>query len=521
MRIVRRSFAALLGAGAFALLGAPGASGAVFCVQDPACVSGGGTSQPTLQSAFTAADGNGSGLDTVRIGATPTPIAGGSANGAVEVIGAGQGQTTITGGAGKVVDLNFAGSSIKNLSVQMSGSASAGVEAEGTASQVAVTGTTTSFAFAIQLSGGGINDHLNVDVAPASGGSVVTALAIVNTDPTTTTVEDSSLSGSAAATIANTGATATIRRTSLSGELAGVQAISTPKVVLESSTISVENENAAGLGFGTALLADQSVPSIDARHLTMVGPDAGKAIEVKAGCFTGAADLQLTSSIIRGFTTDVATTGASCPATYAATVSAADSIFDPAKVSATGAGGLTQGQGNLNVDPLFTNAAAGDFGLGAGSPAIDAGDPTGLGTGESATDLAGNPRIADGNGDGTARTDMGAFEVPAVVKPPLDPPEIARRLSLSYAKKKKAFNGEIDSDVRNCTAATVDVMLAGKKGKSKRIGSATTNDDGEFTLRKKAKRGKYFAQVAESAVAEGQCVSAKSKTVKVKGKKRK
>jgi hypothetical protein len=83
------------------------------------------------------------------------------------------------------------------------------------------------------------------------------------------------------------------------------------------------------------------------------------------------------------------------------------SIFDPAKVTTTVPGGVTQGSGNLNVDPLFTDAANGNFALSAGSPAIDSGDPAGLAVGdglltddESATDRAGNPRIADGNDDG-------------------------------------------------------------------------------------------------------------------------
>jgi serine protease len=62
--------------------------------------------------------------------------------------------------------------------------------------------------------------------------------------------------------------------------------------------------------------------------------------------------------------------------------------------------------GNISVDPEFVGLS--NFRLLAGSPAIDAGTlsvphlPP--------TDFAGNPRVVDGNGDGLALPDMGAFE---------------------------------------------------------------------------------------------------------------
>ena len=68
---------------------------------------------------------------------------------------------------------------------------------------------------------------------------------------------------------------------------------------------------------------------------------------------------------------------------------------------------LIGGPGNFNLDPRFVNAAATNFHLSAASPCIDAG--TNL-VGLLATDLDGCPRPLDGNGDGMAVVDMGAFE---------------------------------------------------------------------------------------------------------------
>ena len=81
-------------------------------------------------------------------------------------------------------------------------------------------------------------------------------------------------------------------------------------------------------------------------------------------------------------------------------------------VSYSNVQGGAAGTGNINADPLFANAAAGDFFLTAASPCID----TGTSSGAPDTDILGRARGSDGDGLGAGGTgdgsdyDMGAYE---------------------------------------------------------------------------------------------------------------
>ncbi len=97
------------------------------------------------------------------------------------------------------------------------------------------------------------------------------------------------------------------------------------------------------------------------------------------------------------------------------------------------------GTGNIDADPIFADT---DGRLSPNSPCIDKGDNS---TVTKATDLDGNPRIIDGDGDGTAIVDMGAYEIPyakAGIKGTVVEVDSAGKVSGPLAGAKVTFSGQ-------------------------------------------------------------------------------
>lgn len=85
---------------------------------------------------------------------------------------------------------------------------------------------------------------------------------------------------------------------------------------------------------------------------------------------------------------------------------------------------LFWGDHNPVGDPLFVGGGDDEYALTTGSPCIDGGTPDTTGSGLLPYDILGNIRIWDGDGNGSAIIDMGAYEYGAPLWVSIDEPEL-------------------------------------------------------------------------------------------------
>jgi hypothetical protein len=120
--------------------------------------------------------------------------------------------------------------------------------------------------------------------------------------------------------------------------------------------------------------------------------------------------------------------------------------------------------GNITTDPLFINAQSDDYRLSLGSPCVDGGtnEPPG---GLAETDIDGNIRLIDGNYDGEAVVDIGAYEQTELVGIEISGPEkVTERSTADYVliarheagSSGKTAGGVVNWRVEPATYASID-----------------------------------------------------------------
>jgi hypothetical protein len=193
-----------------------------------------------------------------------------------------------------------------------------------------------------------------------------------------------------------------VERSTIEASRYGVEVAADPNLTIADSVIRATAPQGVGVYVRYDGLARIDDTTIDGAGV------GGTGVWIQPG--TGG-EAVVRGSIVRGFVTDLSAEHG-LPADGSVTVHRSD--------YATSAGArIVSLGGNTNADPHWRGAPAGDYRLAPDSPLIDKGRPDPAGQGE--VDRAGNPRVVDGDGDGTATRDVGAFESQDV-RPPATTP---------------------------------------------------------------------------------------------------
>jgi hypothetical protein len=256
-------------------------------------------------------------------------------------------------------------------------------------------------------------------------------------------------------------------------------------VTLDSGTIAIDDSvidlgtTSQAIGLEAANYNGGTTPkTITATHVTIVGGGTGSRGAYAYAAFPTASQqstINLDSSIIEGPETDLLAEAGNNGGPLAASTATVNATYSEwgigtSTIGPGGAGGVVMGVGNLDVVPAFVNPAGGDLHLAAGSLLIDAGNPAAAGF---ARDRDGSARVTDGDGDGIAVRDMGAYERPAsIVTTPKAPdtaaPDTAvtsrphrrvtkRRVTFGFASTEgsSTFQCKLDGRPwRSCTSPT-------------------------------------------------------------------
>jgi hypothetical protein len=520
------------------LLGPASAEAATWCVADLACEAAGGMHSDDLGAALASATSN-NGHDRVEVGAGnfDENLATGSGflylgTDPLELVGEGVGQTILRDSAAVVsepiLQVGGASTTVSGFTLQMNAMGERGLNLGGGASATDVDvrfgmGAPPADTTGFVLDGASLSDA-STDLAAGASSQSINVLGNPGV-----TIQDVDLSAQTGVGIGTSvGAENVIRRAEIAVTNGTGVTVTRGTATVESSLVEVLSAGSRGLDVSNTNLLTEAF-DLEARHVTLIGPGAGVGgigVRIRAADTAGAQlpSLVLRDSIIFGFAEqlrcqDQTQGNADFPALTT------DYSDYPSVLLMIDPGCVFTESNHLTAEPGFVNPAS-DFHLAMGSPLIDAGTPGAIGGGESATDLDGNPRLADGNSDGIARRDLGAYELQPLPPPGGTPPggtvtpaprSFFGDLVLRVLKKKRKLAGVLSSDSPACLLGRLIELFRVRKGPDPRVGTTLTRSDGGFKLGRRLAPGRYYGEVDPLSVPGGDsCAADRSAKARLK-----
>lgn len=267
--------------------------------------------------------------------------------------------------------------------------------------------------------------------------------------------------------------------------------ILTDSGTVEADSVLIDLGTSSGTGLSAVNYnASTSAKGIVANHVSVVGGgDNSKGAVAWAANpnVVQQSTIWFYNSIVEGPAKDmVVTAGTNQLGTASAKIIASYTSYTSWHAT-TQPGGVAQvlsGTGRLDVDPKFADPAAGDYRLTPGSPVVDKGAPD---AGGAILDLAGKARVTDGDGDGTAVRDMGAYELPTPAPTPAPSPTTPTTPTTPSAPTTAPAPVQADT-----TAPTTSfTKKPGKRVTKRKVRFGFTSDDAGVTFSCKLDKGAW------------------------------